>query len=219
MAPYMPARVANVWFIETRCLEHLRDQNGGWCPKGLHDSVGQYLGIEPKRGSQKRAIAAAAYLWCDRARYSVRGFSRLRRCTSFVNTYIRRSCSGPASSGRLLPYSDFQWTHQTTLFSSWMMTVGSATRSSSLSRASICTRSRSDPLQSTWPTRNRTCRRAWFWTCTFRTSVDWTCKARSRLTIIRRSYSSPVTETFPLRCGRSRQELWTFSLSHSRRRT
>jgi hypothetical protein len=52
MAPYMPARVANVWFIETRCLEHPRDQNGGWCPKGLHDSVGQYLGIEPKRGSQ-----------------------------------------------------------------------------------------------------------------------------------------------------------------------
>ena len=132
MAPWMPARVANVWFIETRCLEHLREQNGGWCPKGLHDSVGQYLGIEPKRGSQKRAIAAAAYLWFDRARYSVRRISTLRRCASFVNTYIRRSCSGPASSGRLLPYSDFQWTHQTTLFSSWMMIVGSATRSSSL---------------------------------------------------------------------------------------
>ena len=102
------------------------------------------------------------------------------------------------------------WTRKTTSSSSWTTIVGSAKRYPSFLRASICTRSRSVPLRSTWRIRSPTSRLAWFSMWSFRTSTDWISRARSRRAITRKSCSSPDMETFPLPCARSRQARSTF---------
>ena len=75
---------------------------------------------------------------------------------------------------------------------------------SELSRASIWGRSRSVQPRSILPIRSPTFLPAWFWTWGFRISTDSISKASSRRRIIRRSCSSPGTETFPLPFERSR---------------